>query len=233
MGRVQGQSCGRRRRDRPAGRGRQRSVRGCIGGLERGPGAVAAAPDPSPPRGALTQSCARVTRAGPQVQSVRGRLLQVLLERSCGACARVFVICSSCYRGHRYCGEPCGSEARKASVKAARKRHRTSPEGLADKRDREKVYRSKRRASHPSVVDQGSPPVDDGDTLALASGGAGTSPAADAVEVRDEVSSTARRTSSIGRCCVCGFESQYRVPPGWSFRPGGRGFRVREGVRRR
>jgi len=53
-------------------------------------------------------------------------------------------LCRSCDRGQAYCPEPCRAVARRGVVRAARQRHRDSPEGRADHRDHQRAYRARR-----------------------------------------------------------------------------------------
>ena len=79
----------------------------------------------------------------------------------CGHCAHSFLICRSCYRGHRYCSEPCRESGYRARRRAARQRHESSPEGRQDHRDRQQEYRDRKKNrnsptfSMPSVPDKG------------------------------------------------------------------------------
>ena len=76
----------------------------------------------------------------------------------CPGCQSVFAICRHCDRGHVYCGTACSSEARFASLRRARRRHRRSPEGRLDHRDRERDRRRRRLldaarvGDHPSAA---------------------------------------------------------------------------------
>lgn len=81
----------------------------------------------------------------------------VLRQRLCRwqQCRAIFWICSHCDRGHQYCSEHCRSKARREQRRAANRRHRQSPEGKLDQRDRQRDYRRRRAAA--SVMDQGSP----------------------------------------------------------------------------
>ena len=76
-------------------------------------------------------------------------------------CGRVFIICRSCYRGHRYCSEPCRKRARLQQTRAANRRHQSSPEGRRDHCDAQRRYRQRcrarsipRPAQEESVTDQ-------------------------------------------------------------------------------
>jgi hypothetical protein len=62
----------------------------------------------------------------------------------CGLCQGLFGLCRSCDRGQAYCPEPCRAVARRGVVRAARQRHRDSPEGRADHRDHQRAYRARR-----------------------------------------------------------------------------------------
>lgn len=76
----------------------------------------------------------------------------------CPRCQRLFAICSHCDRGHVYCGPSCSDGARRDSLRRARRRHRRSPEGRLDHRDRERARRLRRRlfrarvGDHPSTT---------------------------------------------------------------------------------
>ena len=68
-----------------------------------------------------------------------------LRQKVCRRCNRLFAICASCDRGHAYCSPACRTAARRASVRAARQRHRRSPEGRLDHRDHQRAYRARVR----------------------------------------------------------------------------------------
>ncbi len=67
------------------------------------------------------------------------------------------MICRACDRGHVYCGPACSGVARRDSLRRARRRHRHSPEGRLDHRDRERARRRRRCETlrvgdHPSAA---------------------------------------------------------------------------------
>ena len=76
-------------------------------------------------------------------------------QRRCHAlgCAAQFFICRPCYRGQRYCSEPCRQTTRRQQRREANRRHQLSPEGRLDHIDRQREYR-RRQAGR--VTDQGS-----------------------------------------------------------------------------
>ena len=84
--------------------------------------------------------------------------IESLRLAQCPRCQRQFAICSQCDRGHVYCGPPCSLGARCDSLRRARRRHRRSPEGRLDHRDRERARRLRKRFSvarvgdHPSAT---------------------------------------------------------------------------------
>ncbi len=80
----------------------------------------------------------------------------VLRQRVCRwfECRTIFWICRRCDRGHSYCSDQCRSKARREQRRAANLRHRRTPEGKLDQKDRQKAYRQ--RAASISVMDQGS-----------------------------------------------------------------------------
>ena len=76
-------------------------------------------------------------------------------------CHRLFFICSSCYRNHRYCGNACRELADFENRRAARRRYRQSPEGQANGRDLQRKYRLRkadlaRAAAQKTVMDKSS-----------------------------------------------------------------------------
>jgi hypothetical protein len=76
----------------------------------------------------------------------------------CPRCQTLFAICRRCDRGHVYCSPRCSVEARSESRRRAHRRHRLSPEGRLDHRDRERARRRRRRieavrvGDHPSAT---------------------------------------------------------------------------------
>ena len=82
----------------------------------------------------------------------------VLLYRVClgQQCHAVFLICSHCDRGHRYCSDPCRDQARRTQRRQANKRHQQSPEGQLDHRDNQRQYRQRCDQKQARVTDQGS-----------------------------------------------------------------------------
>jgi len=68
-----------------------------------------------------------------------------LRQKVCRFCGALFAICSSCDRGHAYCSPTCQVAGRQQSVRAARARHRSSPEGRLDHRDHQRAYRARCR----------------------------------------------------------------------------------------
>ena len=119
-----------------------------------------------------------------------------LRQKVCRRCNRLFAICASCDRGHAYCSPACRTAARRASVRAARQRHRRSPEGRLDHRDHQRAYRAR-------VRDQTSQRA-----AALA-----TLPA----DTTTDRAPTAPLAGAL-RCMVCGRESAWLLPPPWRIR---------------
>ncbi len=78
---------------------------------------------------------------------------------SCRACACTFVICKSCYRGHRYCSDDCRSRGYKQIRQKARQKFESSSEARLDHRDRSQKYRDKLKDSINGVTDQTSKPA--------------------------------------------------------------------------
>jgi hypothetical protein len=83
--------------------------------------------------------------------------MEPLLELRCGDCGALFYLCLSCYRGQRFCDDGCRRPARQRQRRAANRRHRRSPEGRLDARDRKRRQRDRDRARRASVTDPRSP----------------------------------------------------------------------------
>ena len=79
--------------------------------------------------------------AEPSDRPFRQRFCQ---SSSCGA---LFLICSHCDRGQRYCSLDCRLQSRAEQLRASRRRHQQSPEGRLDHRDRQRDYRRRKAAS--------------------------------------------------------------------------------------
>ena len=76
----------------------------------------------------------------------------------CRTCQHKIFICRSCYRGQRYCGEPCRDIGYQERQGVARKKHAHSDEGKLDHRDRNRVYRIRKKwgLTKKTVTDKGS-----------------------------------------------------------------------------
>jgi len=83
--------------------------------------------------------------------------MEPLLELRCGDCGALFYLCQSCYRGQRFCDDGCRRPARRRQRRAANRRHRHTPEGRLDARDRKRRQRDRDRARRTSVTDPRSP----------------------------------------------------------------------------
>jgi hypothetical protein len=111
-------------------------------------------------------------------------------QRYCHAreCGALFYICRPCYRGQRYCTDPCRRSARQEQKRAANRRHQQCLEGRLDHRDRQRAYRIRKRLCR--VTDQGS----------------GVGPTSDSIARPDPIEPTRREV--VGRrhicCLVCG-----------------------------
>jgi len=88
---------------------------------------------------------------------MRPDVVDVLRQKSCRwqECNAIFWLCRRCDHGQQYCSERCRAKARREQRRAANLRHRKTPEGRLDQRDRQRAYRRRRAAL--SVMDQGSP----------------------------------------------------------------------------
>src|SRR4051812_47237615 len=71
---------------------------------------------------------------------------------SCSTCARTFIICKSCYRGHRYCSEMCRKNGYARLRRKARQKFEKTIEARLDHRDRSQRYRNKLKSGAATVV---------------------------------------------------------------------------------
>ncbi len=60
---------------------------------------------------------------------------------NCVRCHRQVTICSHCDRGNIYCGKLCANAARRASLRAAGRRHQNTRRGRLKHADRQRHYR--------------------------------------------------------------------------------------------
>ena len=63
---------------------------------------------------------------------------------SCKHCCNTFVICKSCYRGHKYCSSNCRKFGYEESRKKARVKYDQSEEAKLDHRDRSRRHRMRK-----------------------------------------------------------------------------------------
>ena len=88
--------------------------------------------------------CATRSLPGPSEVCVRGAERvgeQAFFLIQCGECAALFSVCAEDYVGQGLCSETCRRTARRT----AHRKHRRSPEGLGDHRDRNQEYRLRRK----------------------------------------------------------------------------------------
>ena len=71
----------------------------------------------------------------------------------CPSCGSVFVVCQSCYTGHRYCSIECRKLGRRSSLNRTSAYYQKSSFGRINHRERQKRYR-KNRALQKSVTHQ-------------------------------------------------------------------------------
>lgn len=96
-------------------------------------------------------------------------------------CRALFLICSHCDRGQRYCSLYCRLQSRVEQLRSARRRHQQSPEGRLDHRDRQRAYRQRKAASSQltsaiSVTDHASKASLDSATIASPHDAGGAKP---------------------------------------------------------
>ena len=77
------------------------------------------------------------------------------IQRRCPGCLHIFVVCTSCDRGHRYCSSECKTHGRRESWKRSTKLYRITVAGKISHCERQKRYRKNRQlkiseTQHPS-----------------------------------------------------------------------------------
>lgn len=65
----------------------------------------------------------------------------------CSYCGSCFFVCSSCYRGHKYCSSKCRSAGYEEKRRLAHHKYNSSLEAKLDHRDRQRIYRSNSQKS--------------------------------------------------------------------------------------
>jgi hypothetical protein len=89
-----------------------------------------------------------------EVPLQKRRCEEVLRGRTCPRCHKKFFICRHCDRGHVYCCKQCSQASRCEKCRVYRRRHRQSPLGKADHRDRERARRRRLILGKETVGDQ-------------------------------------------------------------------------------
>jgi hypothetical protein len=131
----------------------------------------------------------------------------LLLQCKLPSCERRFLVCSACFRGHRYCSRECALVGRAESVRRARQKYAGSAQGRANHRDRaRRHYRWRVRAE--SLTDQTSTAATFAATLDPAAN-ANVRVTAKARNVQPSSSSrpfekTVRRADAPVTCAWCG-----------------------------
>jgi len=142
------------------------------------------------------------------------------LELRCGDCGALFYLCQSCYRGQRFCDDGCRRPASQGQRRAANRRHRRSPEGCLDARDRARRQRDRDRARRTSVTDPRFPPPSPSATFT--SCGAGSARGAlrgPGGFCRWWRGGPSTRCPNWSACSAATRSSDARRPPTWTPRP--------------
>ena len=79
----------------------------------------------------------------------------------CPQCLKFFVICTSCYRGHRYCSESCRTSARRGRSRARNLIYSKQPQAKKLHRLRQNRYRKKVLESKNVTDASSNPNLDD------------------------------------------------------------------------
>ena len=68
------------------------------------------------------------------------------LEKICPNCSKTFWICKRCWRGQKYCGDPCRADVRKRNHRLIERRYASTPKGKESRRRRQRKFRKIRLA---------------------------------------------------------------------------------------
>lgn len=80
----------------------------------------------------------------------------LLITCALPSCQRRFLVCSHCYRGHKYCSTDHAQQARVAVVKKARDEYAKSDAGKDSHRARSKRYYANKKRGKNSLTDPSS-----------------------------------------------------------------------------
>jgi len=72
-----------------------------------------------------------------------------LIEIYCEKCHKVFYICPSCFRGHKYCSKKCSEEERIKCKRRAQHKYQSSFHGKRKNAARQELYRQRKKNSPP------------------------------------------------------------------------------------
>lgn len=129
----------------------------------------------------------------------------LLVAVRCRRCDGLFATCRPCYREQRCCSRACSTAARTKTKRLARARHQKSPEGAADHRDRNRVYRAQQKARR--VMDHNRQEVAHVRKLCLPPPGPGILPATVAPQSKEahatDVYSPSTKSPSLSQCAHC------------------------------
>lgn len=70
-------------------------------------------------------------------------ILIAYVNRHCVSCEKLFTICSSCFRGQKYCGSKCRVSARRRRARARSLRYQQTSKGRLHHRARQVRYRKR------------------------------------------------------------------------------------------
>jgi hypothetical protein len=62
----------------------------------------------------------------------------------CGSCRTVFTVCTSCFRGQRYCSQTCRDTVRRSQRRAADRRYQQNERGKQAHCHRQRKYRERK-----------------------------------------------------------------------------------------
>ena len=142
-----------------------------------------------------------------------------LLQLNCALCFQIFTICSSCYRGNRYCKEICSERAKKINNRRSNSRYRKTRKGKFNQAKRQNSYRKKEKVTDQSSNTPASKANSETDCSSVKNTPKQSPENPKQGEVKkDEPSFSNKAKSStelesVKLCCIfCGRPSDYIIP---------------------
>ncbi len=77
-----------------------------------------------------------------------GKIPLLGLKRVCPICAKRFLFCENCWRGHKYCSPKCSRKGRKLNRRATERKYAATEKGRESRRRRQKNFRIRNILGH-------------------------------------------------------------------------------------